>query len=108
MLLATLYHWSPVARRPAILNEGLRPSCKTTLDSSPSGEVCLSASPAQAWELSGDLGLVSGQWDLWQVTIAETDEVHVLPQWGPRVREVRVRGLIPADRCWLVASRLAS
>lgn len=95
-LIETVYHWSPIARRSRILEAGLRPVRSEAL--------CCGATPAEAWELSEAIG-PSGAWDLWQVTLADDDEVVVLPQWGPRVREVRVRGPIPADRCWLAGSR---
>lgn len=45
------------------------------------------------------------EWDLYQVRLIEGDEVHIRPDWGPVIREIKVHNDIPADRVWYVASR---
>lgn len=72
--------------------------------------LCFATTPRGAWRYSGGMGYEHFEeheagWDLWQVTLAEPDEVHVLPVWGPTICEVRVRNAIPADRVWWVARR---
>lgn len=110
MLLPALYHWSPADRRDAIRGEGLRPYSTPTVHSDPdlaSPYLCLSTTPSSGWGLSGDMGWVGGieEWDLWQVRLAEGDEVHYRADFGPVLREIRVYTAIPADRVWFVASR---
>lgn len=46
-------------------------------------------------------------WDLWQVRLADEDEVHILPEWGRWLREVRVANRIPKRRLWWVGERTA-
>lgn len=113
MLLPALYHWSPADRRSAIRAEGLRPYCPPTLcTGGPDGDLsypylCLSPTPSSAWGLSGDMDWVSEieAWDLWQVRLADGDEVRYRGDFGPVLREVRVYNAIPADRIWYVATR---
>lgn len=92
-----------------VRREGLRPYCPPTLST---GELafpylCLSPSPASAWGLSGDMDWVTeiDHWDLWQVRLAEGDEVRFRGDFGPVLREIRVYNVIPADRAWWVACR---
>lgn len=111
--LGPLFHWSPEGRRAAIRAEGLQPFSHPTLhcedDRGPVGfpYVCLGTNPSSAWRLSGDMGWATEveAWDLWQIDLAESDEVHVMPEFGARIKEIRIRNAIAADRCWWVASR---
>lgn len=111
-MLTALFHWSPADRRETILSEGLRPYAPPAVSG---GDIawpylCFGTSPQGAWRYSGGMGYehfeeYEAGWDLWQVTLAERDEVHVLPCWGPAVHEVRVHNAIPADRLWYVGRR---
>lgn len=109
MILPDLFHWSPADRRDAIRSEGLRTYCAPAV-SSPGHAfpyLCFSSDPKAAWRLSGDMEWVSEveEWDLWQVRLADTDEVRYNPSWGPVLEEIRVYNPIPADRIWLVGTR---
>jgi hypothetical protein len=44
-------------------------------------------------------------WDLWQVNLSDTDEVHIRPDFGWDIKEVRVHNAIGPDRVWWVATR---
>jgi hypothetical protein len=108
VLLPALFHWSPAQRFDEIYREGLRPHarptvCRTTTLS----YVCLSPTPSAAWGLSGDMEWVSevDEWDLWQVRLADGDDVRIRPDFGPAIQEIKVHGPIPADRVWWVARR---
>lgn len=105
--LGSLYHWSPLDRRAEILRDGLVPGSRATMVGSEIGYVCLGTSPRGAWMLSGDLEWAEGtdDWDLWQVSLADTDEVRVRPNYGARIDEVKVHNLIPADRVWWTGTR---
>jgi hypothetical protein len=114
MLLGPLYHWSPADRREQILRDGLQPYAPPAV--SGGGEMstiawpylCFGLTAKGAWRYSGDMGydhLSETEWDLWQVALADTDEVHIRAEFGPRVKEVRVHNAIPADRVWWVARR---
>lgn len=115
MILPQLFHWSPRDRRDAIRADGLRPyspPAVTSEDASAEwahgfGCICLAPTASGAWGLSGDMQHVSEieEWDLWQVTLADTDEIRVRAEFGPTVREVRVFNPVPADRLWWVATR---
>lgn len=68
--------------------------------------VCLGTSPSHAWSLSGGIWAERGaEWDLWQVTLDDDDEVHPLPFFGHRLHEIRVANPIPKRQVWYVASR---
>lgn len=112
MLLPALFHWSPADRRDRIRREGLHPYCPPVLHGGPNGDLtfpylCFSPTHSSAWGLSGDMEWVSeiDVWDLWQVRLAEGDEVHYRSDFGPVLREIRVYGAISTDRCWYVATR---
>lgn len=115
MILPALFHWSPADRRESIQREGLRPYCPAVISTCVDGNgrdlswpyLCFSPTPSSAWGLSGDMHWATEieQWDLWQVRLADGDEVHVRSDFGPVIREVRVYGSIPPDRCWWVAMR---
>lgn len=105
--LGSLYHWSPIDRRPNILREGLVPASRPTMVGGEIGYVCLGTSPRGAWMLSGDLEWAEDveDWDLWQITLADMDEVRVRPNYGPKIHEVKVHNVIPPDRVWWVGAR---
>ena len=101
--IPVLYHWAPRESREGILEQGLVPR-------TPSGNwglcVCLGTSPAEAWELSGEIrtrSLDSYAWDLYQVHVADT-LVHIVQHWG-RDAEYRIPRTIKAQGIALVASR---
>lgn len=109
MRLPQLYHWSPVSRRAAIELDGLIPGCEPTVgtvSTVTNGRhmICFGTSPSAAWGLSGNT-VLPGVWDLWQVNLAATDEVHVLPMFGDLISEVRVANAIPPSRLWWIGQR---
>lgn len=124
--LAPLYHWSPGSRRRQIVRYGLKPTCPTAVvygagvipgtangrrladEDASRPMVCLGTSPSHAWALSGEIMADKGEsWDLWQVVLGETDEVHPLPFFGHRLDEIRVANRIPKGQVWLVGQRVA-
>lgn len=111
MRLSPLYHWSPDTRRDAIRVEGLVQYKPPTVSSGDLAYpyICLSPSPSAAWGLSGDMGWVEDieSWDLWQVNLPSKAEVHVRPNFGDTIQEVKVYSAIPASCLWYVASRAA-
>jgi hypothetical protein len=112
VILDVLYHWSPRERRVGITRLGLVPGKRPT---APGGTmavtdweqmICLGPTAHQAWRLSAHaFGSPYGWWDLWEVALDEKDAVHLVPQWGPRLREVRVANRIPKRRVVWVAER---
>lgn len=112
MIFDVLFHWSPRDRRAGITRLGLVPGKRAT---APGGTmatteweqmICLGSTPIRAWRLSAHVfGAPYGWWDLWEVTLDERDAVHAQPQWGPRVREVRVANRIPKRRVQWVGER---
>jgi hypothetical protein len=111
VILPVLYHWSPRPRRKQILRYGLRPLQRSTCTFSEDDEfrqpmVCTTTSAAEAWSLSAGIFGKPGQtWDLWEVYVAQADEVHIQPYWGNRIIEVRVANRIPKSRLWWVGDR---
>lgn len=112
MLLPALYHWSPSDRREAIRREGLRPYSPPVVHGAGVPDtafpyLCLGTEPSGAWSLSGDMAWVGdvASWDLWQVRLADGDEVHYRADFGPELREVRLHSVVPADRVWFVGTR---
>lgn len=109
MILPALFHWSPTTNRESILRDGLKPYSAPVVHSGAESfpYICLSPTPSSAWGLSGDMGWVSTieEWDLWQVWLREGDEVDIRGDFGPIIREVRVRNALPGDRVWYVATR---
>lgn len=109
--LGALYHWSPVSRRKQILRKGLRPFQRATVSTGDDGfrqpHVCLGTTPSAAWAVSGDMGWTKHivEWDLWQVRLAETDEVHFMSIWGDQIEEVQVRNRILKSQIWMVGTR---
>lgn len=45
------------------------------------------------------------EWDCWQVVLNPDNAVEVLPIWGNRLEEIRIRDHIKPDQLWLVGSR---
>lgn len=108
MYINSLFHWSPAANRESILQNGLKIYSDPVVHSSGSFPyLCFGTSPRGAWSLSGNMDWVSDveQWDLWEITLADYDEVRILPFVGKRPEEVRLYTSLPADRCWLVGTR---
>jgi len=106
MDLGPLYHWVPADRAEAIALEGLRPGQPSTVASEPLPHICLGLDPQSAWAISGAVGWHDvAVWDLWLVRLADDDPVTVRPEFGPRIREVTVAGLIPPERVWRVGRR---
>lgn len=123
LLILTGYHWSPVACRAKIRRRGLRPATETAVWTRPvpAGTrghfyeedgaetvlaVCLGTTPSTAWALSGAITADRGsEWDLWEVELAEEDEVHFRPEAGGRLDELRVVNRIPKSRVWHVGVR---
>jgi len=109
--LDVVYHWAPADRHDSITADGLRPGHQPTTTSDPTTRMaylCFATDPAVAWSLSAAIDWRYSEvetWDLWLARLADGDEVHVLPEFGPRIREVRVTGSIPRDRLWYVGRR---
>lgn len=108
MLLPALFHWSPADRFGLIRHDGLHPHSPPTVSTGTTQPyVCLSPTPSSAWGLSGDMDWVTEhtEWDLWQVRLTDGDQIQIRGDFCPVIREVRVYGVIPADRVWWVARR---
>jgi hypothetical protein len=108
MRLEYLYHWSPRSRRSAILLEGLKCGAPPTFCTRKTGYLCFSLNPHTAWELSaGTSGaaLLPQEWDLWQATLSDTDQVAIYPCWGGNIQEVRLNNNVPSDRLFLAGTK---
>lgn len=113
MDLGPLYHWSPRTRLTSIKRLGLVPRAPRVSPTEGDDEddgfrqdgVCFSADPATAWNHSHGVFKVSGTYDLWQVWLVPTDEVHVLPMWGDHIIEVRVMNRLYKRRLLWVGER---
>lgn len=119
LALGPLYHWSPRERRKSIDRLGLVPGKRNVCgpvyrwdaDGNESREefrqpmLCFGVTPAVAWAYSNDVWKHPGTWDLWEVHLIDTDEVHVLSNYGPRIREVRVANRIKKSRLVWVGER---
>lgn len=113
MTLGPLYHWSPRTRLKSIQRLGLvpgKPRVSPTEgdaedDGFRQGGVCFSPDPATAWSYSHAVFKVPGIYDLWQVWLEPSDEVHVLPSWGGRIIEVRVHNRIRKARLRWIGER---
>lgn len=105
--LGSLYHWSPTPNRQKILREGLVPASPSMVATSELGYICLGPTPRKAWTYSGDLEWAqeNDDWDLWQVSLADRDEVRIRMDYGMLVIEVKVHNVIPPDRLWWVGQR---
>lgn len=106
MILPALYHWAPTERRDDIFQLGLVPNRLNTTSSVSLPHICLSTTPSNAWAMSGGTGWTEIEdWDLWQVRLNENDNVHIRPEFGNIIQEIKVRNVITPDRIWLVGSR---
>ncbi len=111
-ILDVLYHWSPSDRRVDILKKGLRVySKKTVVSYGRSPYICLATRPSLAWGLSADARAGSKQedpieeWDLWEVRLPESAEVHVREFWWPKIEELKVYTSIPPECLWFIGQR---
>lgn len=107
MLLEQLFHWSPADRFDSISQQGLIPGSFHVTCTEPQTVIFLSPDPRTAWELSGAVG-TARDWDLWQVTVDDDDEIHIRAEFGPRVQEVRIHNPIPPGRLFHLARRLTT
>lgn len=116
--LGPLFHWSPRDRRASIDRLGLVPGRRNvagpiwhsadgdrSLGEYRADYVCFSLDPVTAWAYSHGVWKSTGTFDLWQVWLEPTDEVHVLPMWGDRIVEVRVRNRVKKSRLRWVGER---
>lgn len=115
--LGPLYHWSPRGRLSSINRLGLVPGMRNLAgptyhdpNDKSKGEfrqdgVCFSTDPATAWAYSHETWRSTGKFDLWMVILQPEDEVHILPMWGGRIIEVRVKNRIPKRRLIWVGER---
>lgn len=108
-----LYHWAPAHRRGQIIRFGLRPRMRVSTHSLAEygdvrfSQICLADTPQWAWDLSaGQSSAPSGEWDLWQVRLANLRNVEVLPGYNRNgIHEVRVDHRIYKRDVHYVASR---
>ncbi len=106
-----LYHWSPRRVRRQIDKYGLLPSRRPA--SAMAGDddgfrqpmICFATTPATAWAYSNEVWKLPGTWDLWEVYLLPTDEVHPMPHFGDRLVEVRVANRIYKRRLHWVGER---
>lgn len=108
MRLPVLYHWSPTDRRKMIRSDGLKPFQSPTVCTGEhvSPYLSLSPDPALGWNISGAMDWHEcDDWDLWQVRLAEHDDVRISPHFGPVIEEIKLYNPIPADRLWFVGQR---
>jgi hypothetical protein len=102
-----LYHWSPRERFEVIRLEGLRIGMPTPREEIEDGfrapYICFSTTPATAWSYA--LTEEGKTYDLWQVYILDTDEVHLLPMWGDNLIEVRLRNNVTPGRLIYIGER---
>jgi len=123
--LGPLYHWSPRSRLGGIKRLGLMPGMRNAHGRVLHGvdedgeqirgddgsvefrqdSVCFSPTPVRAWNYSHGAWKTTGTFDLWSVVLIPTDEVHILPQWGSTIVEIRVRNRIPKSRLVWVGER---
>lgn len=116
--LGPLYHWSPRERLPSIKRLGLIPGRLNHVNESSyineitgkrevyrQDSVSFSTTPATAWVYSHGTWNSTGTFDLWEVYLLSSDEVHVSPMWGDRIIEVRVRNRIKKSRLVWVGER---
>jgi len=112
MILPPLFHWSPRERLGAIRRQGLVPGRPPTIGSIPAVHdeqlvVCFGTGPAAAWRLSGNMRWARHItcWDLWQTEAGPMDAVFVLPEWGNRIKEVRIGNRVPKSRLTWIGER---
>lgn len=119
MIIGPLFHWSPRQRLSSIRRKGLVPGQRNIngptfhgLSGEDEGlgeyrqeSISFSTDPATAWNYSHGTWKTKGTFDLWQVYLISTDEVHIQPNWGDRIVEVRVRNRIPKRRLIWIGER---
>lgn len=99
-----LYHWAPRAARESIERDGLIPTCPSWRRSGDASFcVCLARFPMDAWALVKADQRGGGEWDLYQVRVADTP-VQKRKHWG-RWTEFRVPRVILPQGVSRVASR---
>ena len=124
--LGPLYHWSPRERLVSIKRLGLVPgrrnhvfgrqphgrdeNGKAIRDENGSTEyrqdsVSFATTPSTAWGYSHGAWKSTGVFDLWEVYLVQKDEVHISPNWGGRIIEVRVKNRIHKSRLIWVGER---
>lgn len=122
--LGPLYHWSPRDRLNSIKRLGLITGRRGVTGPiynvwgvDDNGEpclipgewradyVCFSPTPVTAWNYSHGAWRTKGTFDLWSVVLEDTDEVHINPQWGSKIVEVRVHNRIKKARLVWVGER---
>lgn len=117
--LGHLYHWSPRERLPGIKRLGLVPGRRNhhgpvfhwdedgneTSAEYRQDSVSFGPTPALAWAYSHGAWKSVGTFDLWEVQLEPTDEVHVQPMWGDRIVEIRVHNRIKKSRLIWVGER---
>lgn len=102
------YHWSPLARRTAILRRGLVPGqwSRDRLWKPP--YVCLAPTVKGAWSLTGGMKYdheKSFIWDLWEIWVGDQDGYEELYYDTGRIQEIRVYERIYKRNVWWVATR---
>ncbi len=106
-VLPALYHWSPATRRTSVFERGLIPGSPSAVASCTHlPYTCLGFTPSGAWSLSG--ATAHGEvedWDLWQVRVPAGAEVHVRPEFGDELHEVKVYTVIPPHHVWWTGCR---
>lgn len=123
IVLPRLFHWAPVEARAGIVRCGLKPRTPTAVGYRPIPNdplrghivedvepdsvlaVCLGTSPRTAWNYSAAFGELGSEWDLWEVRLEETDEIHFRPFIGYWAEEIRVANPIPKSRVWWGGTR---
>lgn len=121
--LGPLYHWSPRDRLNSIKRNGLLPgkpsiAALEAIERLDEGDdltaalaewraswVCLATTPVRAWNYSHGAWRTKGTFDLWSVTLVDSDEVVINPMWGSTIIEVRVHNRIPKSRLVFVGER---
>lgn len=97
-----VYHWSPSARRRAILRDGLVPGKSRVTHSRAMPYLCFAPTSGGAWSLSAGTGWTKAkQFDLWVARLIPGDRANQEP--GPP-DEVRTRKRIPPSRLILACT----
>lgn len=107
MRLDALYHFSPANRRDAIRRDGLIPGSTPVTATEAQPHLCFATDPAVAWVLSGGIDWNDhiADWDLWMIRVADTDQLTIVGDTGPYLRDIWIPHPIPARRLWLAGTR---
>lgn len=111
--LPTLYHWSPASRFFDISKQGLQVFSESEVSSKGTRwpYICFGFDPSSAWAISGEIAQerdedVDDHWDLWElIEFPEKAEIHVNPQFGPNLKEVRFMTSVPVHMLWHVGRK---